>query len=103
MYGWNTSVSFWDFAYFQGRTVSFRECIPEAPFGTKKCLPLFLPPTKQADPPSTCKQHLQLQKHLMRHLHTLPENRPSQNKSSFPTSHFQVLLLIEEILHQVIW
>ena len=25
MDGWNTLVSFWDFSYFQGRTVSFRE------------------------------------------------------------------------------
>ena len=26
MDGWNTIVSFWGPAYFQGRTVSFREC-----------------------------------------------------------------------------
>ena len=26
MDGWNTIVSFWEFAYFQGWTVSFREC-----------------------------------------------------------------------------
>ena len=32
-----------------------------------------------------------------------PENRPSQKASRIPTIRFQVLLLMEEILHQLIW
>ena len=32
-----------------------------------------------------------------------PESRPSQKETGIQTIHFQVLLLMEEILHQLIW